>query len=308
MDYISLKKRITKYNEKNLSEKRLKHTEGVVETAIKLAEINGEDTQKAELAALFHDMFKCVKTDALNVYVRELKLDKKYLDNSNLAHGKVAALIMKKDYDITDEDIINAVSFHTTGRSGMSMLERIIYIADAVEPNRKYPGVEEIRNMAFKDINKACLMSMERTVSYVNENGDYLDQDTLEARDYMVDIIEEKEEKTMENKDFAMLAAKTLSDKKALDIVIIDIQEKASFADYFVIASGSSDRQVDALVDYVEDAFAVEGLLAKSIEGKDSGWMLMDFGDIIVNIFTQEMRDKYNIEKVWADCPSEIVE
>ena len=107
----------------------------------------------------------------------------------------------------------------------------------------------------------------------------------------------------MENKELALLAAKTLSDKKALDIMVIDIQNKASFADYFVIASGSSDRQINNLVDYVEDAFAKEELFVKSVEGKNnSGWILMDFGDVIVNLFTQEMREKYNIEKVWGDC------
>jgi len=104
-------------------------------------------------------------------------------------------------------------------------------------------------------------------------------------------------------KDYALLAGKTLSDKKAQDIVIIDIQGKAAFADYFVIASGGSERQINALVDDVEDAFAKEGLFVKSIEGKqNSGWILMDFGDIIVNVFTKEQREKYNIEKVWGDC------
>ena len=107
----------------------------------------------------------------------------------------------------------------------------------------------------------------------------------------------------MENKSFALLAAKTLDDKKALDIAVIDIMEKATFADYLVIATGNSERQVNSLVDEVEDQFAKKGLLVKNIEGKNgSGWVLMDFGDIIVNIFTKEMREKYNIEKVWGDC------
>ncbi|MEY8365026.1 ribosome silencing factor [Anaerovoracaceae bacterium 41-7] len=107
----------------------------------------------------------------------------------------------------------------------------------------------------------------------------------------------------MDNKSFALLAAKTLDDKKALDIAVIDIMEKATFADYLVIATGNSERQVNSLVDEVEDQFAKKGLLVKNIEGKqNSGWVLMDFGDIIVNIFTKEMREKYNIEKVWGDC------
>ncbi len=106
----------------------------------------------------------------------------------------------------------------------------------------------------------------------------------------------------MDNKSFALLAARLLDNKKATDVVVIDIMEKSSFADYLVIASGSSERQVNTLVDEVEEQFAKEGLLVKSIEGKNSGWILMDFGDVIVNIFTKEMREKYNIEKVWGDC------
>lgn len=106
----------------------------------------------------------------------------------------------------------------------------------------------------------------------------------------------------MDNKEIALLAAKTLIDKKAHDVIAISIMEKTVFADYMLIATGSSDRQVEALVDYVEDALAKEEVFVKSIEGKNSGWVLMDFGDIIVNVFTQEMREKYNIEKVWGDC------
>ena len=107
----------------------------------------------------------------------------------------------------------------------------------------------------------------------------------------------------MTNKEFALLAAKTLDNKKAIDITVIDIMEKASFADYMIIATGNSDRQVNSLVDDVEEEFAKEGLFAKSIDGKqNSGWILMDFGDIVVNIFNKETREKYNIERVWGDC------
>ena len=107
----------------------------------------------------------------------------------------------------------------------------------------------------------------------------------------------------MTNREYALLAAKTLSDKKAEDITVIDIQGKATFADYFVICSGSSERQVNSLTDEVEDRLAEAGLYVKSIEGKQgSGWILMDFGDIIVNLFTREMREKYSIEKVWGAC------
>lgn len=107
----------------------------------------------------------------------------------------------------------------------------------------------------------------------------------------------------MNSKEIALLAAKILDQKKALDIVIIDIGEKSSFADYFVIASGGSERQIGALSGEIEDQFAKEGIIVRSIEGKQtSGWILMDYGDVIVNLLTLEMRQRYNIEKVWGDC------
>ena len=112
----------------------------------------------------------------------------------------------------------------------------------------------------------------------------------------------------MTNKEYAFLAAETLSSKKATDIVIIDIAEKSGFADYFIVATGNTDRQINSLSDDVEDAMAKEELLVKSIEGRNtSGWILLDFGDVIVNLFTPEMRDRYNIEKIWADCPVEHI-
>ncbi len=107
----------------------------------------------------------------------------------------------------------------------------------------------------------------------------------------------------MTNKEYALLAGKLLSDKKAEDIVIIDIQGKATFADYFVICSGTSERQINTLTDEIEDRLAEKGLMVKSVEGRHgSGWILVDFGDIIVNLFTKEMRERYSIEKVWGDC------
>lgn len=107
----------------------------------------------------------------------------------------------------------------------------------------------------------------------------------------------------MNNRDIALKAAAVLIKKKALDVVIIDISEKSSFADYFVVASGGSERQVGTLADELEDQFAKAGILTRSVEGKKtSGWILMDYGDVIANIFTVEQRDRYSIEKVWSDC------
>lgn len=107
----------------------------------------------------------------------------------------------------------------------------------------------------------------------------------------------------MEPKELALKVAKLLDDKKAQDVTVIDIGLKASFADYFIIASGGSERQMSALVDNVEDMLEPLGVFPKSIEGKrTSGWTLMDYGDVVINIMTVDMRQKYNLERIWGDC------
>lgn len=109
----------------------------------------------------------------------------------------------------------------------------------------------------------------------------------------------------MENKELelAMAAAKTLDEKKGTDIVIIDIRNKASFADYFVLASGSNERLVGNLAEEVEKKLLENDIRPKSIEGdKRSGWILMDYIDVIVNVLSVEARSKYSIETIWGDC------
>ena len=101
----------------------------------------------------------------------------------------------------------------------------------------------------------------------------------------------------MESKEMAMKIAKLLDERKAIDVQVIDIALKSSFADYFVMASGGSERQMAALVDNIEELLEPEGT-------RSSGWILMDYGDVVVNVMTVEMREKYNIEKVWGDCES----
>ena len=184
-----IKRDIIDYIEKELSPKRLKHTYGVAEEAGRLAERYGANVEKAKLAALFHDMCKSMPVSELDRYVEECGLSKNLKGRPDLSHGKVAAQLMERDYGIKDEELINAVSFHTTGRAGMSMLEKIVFLADAIEPSRDYPGVDDIRKLAYEDIDRACVRSLSRTVDYIKQKGGYLDPDTEDAlRD-----LEEKE-------------------------------------------------------------------------------------------------------------------
>ncbi|MCQ2552257.1 MAG: ribosome silencing factor [Clostridia bacterium] len=107
----------------------------------------------------------------------------------------------------------------------------------------------------------------------------------------------------MNSKELALKIAEIADNKKAKDLVIIDISEKSGFADYFVLATANNARMLSALQDEIEDKLAEDGILCNHFEGTgDSGWVLVDYGDIIVCLFLEEQRDRYQIEKVWGDC------
>lgn len=132
--------------EQRLPKERYEHVLRVTEAAKKLAAEVGVSVEKAEVAALFHDYAKFMDKDEL---LELLKQDEEYdlyaQYHSELWHAPVGAMLAKERYGVEDEDILHAIRFHTTGRAGMSDLEKVIYIADLIEPGRKFPGIEELR-------------------------------------------------------------------------------------------------------------------------------------------------------------------
>ena len=177
----------------DLKPRRVKHTKNVAVEAIRLAKKYGADVQKAEIAALLHDIARNLSQEEMNRYVKELQLGDRYLDNKNLAHSKVGVAIIKRDFGIEDQEILDAVAYHTTGRDGMTLMDKIIFLADAMEPGRTYPGVEKLRELVEEDLDKACAYSLRRTVEYVKSKGVYLDPDTSEALEYCERMIKKHE-------------------------------------------------------------------------------------------------------------------
>ncbi len=106
----------------------------------------------------------------------------------------------------------------------------------------------------------------------------------------------------MDNRETAVRIALIMDEKKAEDIDVIDIAEKSGFADYLIIATARNMRQLGAIAGELEDKLAEDGILVHHTEGKSSGWILMDYGDIIVNLLTPEQRSHYQLERVWNDC------
>ena len=187
------KGRLEAFMKEELSDKRYTHSLGVEEMAVHLALVYGADVEKARFAGRYHDIAKCFDKERMNEYVRKYDLPDEYLNNTALAHSKVAAAILSNEYGVTDEDVLNAVRSHTTGRAGMSLLEEIVYVADAIEKNRDYPSLRTLQKLAETDLDAVCIIVMDFAVDMIIAKGREVDIATLEARDYMKNKIDNKD-------------------------------------------------------------------------------------------------------------------
>lgn len=180
---------LEKFMKENLKPSRYTHSLGVEAMASRLAALHGADTEKAAFAGRYHDIAKCFTPEVMNEYVRKFGLDDMYIDNNPLAHSKVAAEILRTEFGVEDEEVLNAVRSHTTGRDGMSLLEEIVYVADAIEDNRNYEGLKELQKQAENDLDGACLFIMDWTLESLGKKGRTPDKDTIEAREYILNRI-----------------------------------------------------------------------------------------------------------------------
>ena len=172
-----------------LSVKRYIHTMGVAEEAVKLAEIYGtpQDQQKARVAGLLHDCAKDYPEAMRLRFCKEykVKMDEIMEKQTDLIHPFLGAEVARREYQVTDEDILNAIRYHTTGRAGMSLLEKIVWLSDYIEPGRKQaPNLPEIRRIAFEDLDKALIMALENTLSYLKGGNMEIDSMTQKTYDF----------------------------------------------------------------------------------------------------------------------------
>ncbi|WP_407887609.1 ribosome silencing factor [Levilactobacillus sp. N40-8-2] len=108
----------------------------------------------------------------------------------------------------------------------------------------------------------------------------------------------------MDSKQVLEIAVKAAESKRAEDMTALDMRKVSLMADYFLIVDANSGRQVQAIVDEVEDQVSASGVTIKDVEGKNSAnWILIDLGDVIVHVFQKEQRSHYNLEKLWSDAP-----
>lgn len=181
--------------EKSLEPKRFEHTLGVAYTAANLAMVHGADIDKALTAGMLHDCAKCMshrKQLALCEKNYMLLSEMEEAEDSPLLHAKAGSILARKEYGITDADILNAISYHTTGRPQMGLLEKIIYIADYIEPGREYAkrtaeqvqGFEEVRKLAYIDLDAALCRILSDILAYLTKKGGKIDSMTSRTYAY----------------------------------------------------------------------------------------------------------------------------
>lgn len=190
-------KKICKKLSKTLKKERYEHTMGVMYTSAALAMRYGADMKKAMTAGLLHDCGKYLPAkDQISLCKRKkIALTKTELEMPALIHAKLGVYLAENEYKIEDQEILNAIRYHTTGRPDMTLLEKIVYIADYVEPNRKeIPGLSKVRSLVFSDIDAAVCLSAGSTVRYLKNNGKTVDHMTITTYNFYKKKKEESDE------------------------------------------------------------------------------------------------------------------
>ena len=179
--------KIRKQLSKALDNKRFEHTQGVAYTSAALAMRYGEDIKKAELAGLLHDCAKCLDNDKKIQICKKhnISISEEEERNPFLLHAKVGGYLAKTKYKVDDDEIIQAIISHTTGRPGMSLLEKIVYIADYIEPARDHaPNLDMVRELAFRDLDEALLKILEDILVHLKSGKKEIDPMTQMTYEY----------------------------------------------------------------------------------------------------------------------------
>lgn len=173
---------------KDIGIKRYSHSIRVMEIGLKLCEIYNGDKGKVKIAAILHD---CGKIQGKAKLLKRAKdfdiiLDKYMKNNLELIHGPLGAKLAENKYKINDREILDAIEYHTTGRENMTLLDKIIYISDFIEPKRNFQGIEEVRELAYEDLDKSLIIAMDKTIKFLIDNKTLIHTRTIKARNDLI--------------------------------------------------------------------------------------------------------------------------
>jgi len=167
---------------------RFRHSREVSRTAVRLAERWGVEVEKARIAGILHDCARNLKGEALFSAAIQNGLEPSKLERLQpaLLHAPPGAIIAERRFGVVDPEILRAIRYHTTGAAQMTMLDKVIYLADYIEPGRNFVGVERVRELAETDLDAALLAAYDNTIIYVLAGGALLHQDTVAGRNWLL--------------------------------------------------------------------------------------------------------------------------
>lgn len=312
-----------------LGDERYKHSLSVQQIARELAKIHGADEEKASLAGLVHDcakwmspfqFFRAAKRYGIQLSPTERK-------QTGILHAIIGGELAADLFGINDPEILSAIKSHTTGRSKMSLMDKILYVADYAEPLREYEGAARVRKLAYKDIDLAMLEAIEQKIQHLLEKKTWIHPNTIAVRNEILRIsnaecqrvsreppVERRNNVDISAQQLAQLAAEAALSRKANNVVILDLRGIASFTDFFVICGGNSDTHLQGIADAILEKLEEYAVELWHREGsRHDSWILLDYVDVVVHLFLREAREFYNLERLWADAhkvelPEAIIE
>lgn len=178
---------------RDMPERRWRHTLGVIDAAVELSARFGADPEKARIAAILHDVAKYWPVDKQREAIRE-EGDAAGLDtlgyDKELWHAHAGAYAARRDFGVTDGDVLDAIRYHTSGRVGMTKLDKVICLADYIEPGRDFPGVERLRELSRESLERALAAGFDGTISFLLEKNKRIYPLTVMARNDLIVQIE----------------------------------------------------------------------------------------------------------------------
>lgn len=179
---------------KRMDEKRFIHTLGVKDTSFAMAIVHHYDEHQALIAGLLHDVARCLPDEKLISDCEKfgLPISKYERKSPYLLHGKLGAYYAKTQYGVLEPDILSAITYHTTGKPDMNPLEKIVFVADFIEPGRsdlRIPNLKQIRELAFSNLDKAVLAILKNTITYLEAKNAFIDTTTVDAYQYYVTLL-----------------------------------------------------------------------------------------------------------------------
>jgi ribosome-associated protein len=297
-----------------LSAGRLTHTLAVVQAAEQLAIRYGVGVPVARLAALLHDWDRDLPLDELMAAAERHGIEVPE-SPERLLHAFTGAQAVAGEFADLPPEVVRAIERHTLAAAGMSDLDMVVYVADLIEPGRRYPEIERLRGLvSHLPLHQLFQAALEATFVYLTSRQRAIHPQSLAAHADIIARIQAAADLDVPtptggpvktSREIALAAAEAAYDKKATDIIVQEVTDTMMICDYLVLATGANNRQVDAICESIEDKLRLEAA-SKPMGREGLGqleWVLLDYGDVVVHVFQPETREFYRLETLWGDSP-----